>query len=146
MKTITVCAKDMLNHQYFYILTEAIDIRTRDETELKQGLKLNIQNLLKTYCRVINGHYLITDEMQMKTGIENYEAVFGLREPDIFGDALFTVKYKRQEILRKPGSLSDEDIVQTIRNFIVGKLKEYDNEFDLWDRKKKFIEARWLDK
>ena len=67
MKAITVSHKDMLSHQYFEILTEAIDIRTRDETgQLKHGLKLNIQNLLKTSCRVIKGHYLITDEMQMK--------------------------------------------------------------------------------
>ena len=137
METITVSPKDMLNHQYF-------DIRTRDETgKLKHGLKLNIQNLLKTSCKVMKGHYLIKDEMQMKTGIENFEAVFRLREPDIFGDALYTVKHRRQEVLRRPASLPDENIVQTIRDFIVGKLKEHDDEFDMWDRKK-FNEVRNL--
>ena len=141
---IMVEPKDMLNHHHFELLCEAIEKRSKGENgKLKHGLKLNIQNLLKTACKVMKGHYLIKDQIDCKQKIEDFEAVMRLREQYIFGDALYTVKHRRAEVLRRPGSLPTENVVHAVRDYIVNKLKTYNSDFDLWG-KECFHEVRNL--
>ena len=109
----------MLNHHHLELLCEPIEKHSKNENgKLKHGLKLNIQNLLKATCKVMKGHFLIKDQIECKQKIEDFEAVMRLREQYmyIFGDALYTVKHRRAEVLRRPGfcnrkcSLSSKDL------------------------------------
>ena len=117
---IMVEQRDMLNHHHFELLCEATEKCSKSENgKLKHGLKLNIQNLLKTTCKVMKAHYQIKDQIECKQKIEDFEAVMRLREQYIFGDALYTMKHRRAEVQRRPGSLPTESVVQAVRDYLL---------------------------
>ena len=80
-------------------------------------------NLLRNVCSVLKGTYLCTPSNEDKAAeIERFLAVLKLKWSQIFCDAEYQAAMRRQNHLRKPTQLPDENSLAKLREYTIGQL------------------------
>lgn len=66
----------------------------------------------------MEAHYLVEGE-NVKAGVVNeFVKVFRIVEHEIFNEALYQIKQKRNRVTRKPANLPDGDVVLALTNYL----------------------------
>ncbi|XP_065673908.1 uncharacterized protein LOC136090860 [Hydra vulgaris] len=149
-------AMDMFNRINFDAFRTAIDEYTIAGDYLKSGLKIVLSSLIKKAAKIIKGTVLTEndDKLTFKENdtvakkkaqeIDMFVSVFETWKGYIFGDAEYDINKRRQQKLRKPNMLPDEEDVEILQNYIIQRLESImkDN-FIFWDNHI-YIEVRDL--
>ena len=78
---------DMLERRNFPTLEKAITTyTTRDDTDLKAGLKASLYYLLKTMANIVKGTFIVNHEDDKATEIKKFVVVLELNHASVFGD------------------------------------------------------------
>lgn len=118
---------DMLHRTHFEYLENAVEELSQDSNannELKAGTKLGLGYVLKTAAKVMKGKYLIDNNDDKARDVDNFSTVLSLNWADLFGDAECKVITNRQERLRQPARLPNDDDVAKIRDYTVSAISE----------------------
>ena len=122
---------DMLERRNFPTLEKAITIyTTRDDTDLKAGLKASLYYLLKTMARIVKGTYIVNHEDDKATEIDKFVVVLELNHASVFGDATYRINLSRQTKLRRPQNLPVDEDIAKVRDYTVRTLKSLTSSHD----------------
>ena len=122
----------MFQGEHFMMLATAADMLTRKGGEqIKYGLKYNYQYILTSAAETIKGKYLMSPVKEHKAVEINYFFdLLSLNKHSIYGDATYHINKSRQERLRLPSRLPDEEELKKLRDFTIRKITEEYNCFD----------------
>ena len=62
---------------------------TRDDTDLKAGLKASLYYSLKTWAKIVKGTFIVNHEDDRATEIGKFVVVLELNHASLFGDATY---------------------------------------------------------
>ena len=117
----------------------------KEDGESKYGVKLQVGNLLRNVCSVLKGTYLCTPGNEEKAiEIERFLAVLKLKWSQIFGDAEYQAAMRRQNHLRKPTQLPDEDSLAKLREYTIVQLARLTADGYVFISKSDFVFLRSL--
>uniref|UniRef100_A0A7M6DJE2 SET domain-containing protein n=4 Tax=Clytia hemisphaerica TaxID=252671 RepID=A0A7M6DJE2_9CNID len=102
----------------------AIDALSENEDEVKAGLKVQIQNVIKLAAKTLEAHFLVEAKKELSEMVCEFMKVFHLVEDELFNGALYKIKQKRNKSTRKPGNLPDEEIVQDLKSYLLGIIRK----------------------
>jgi hypothetical protein len=111
---VTTC-RDLLKVGNFYILKDAI-LKVSDAEGLKPGLKVAVGTLIKTAIKVLTADAIINEESH--TELSDLEKVLNLNYGQIFNEAEYCLKEKRQRETRKPAALPSEMEIEKLRQYL----------------------------
>lgn len=87
-------AADMLKRKYFSILESAIQAYiARDKDVIKPGLKLSLDYLPKTACKIMKATYLMDEKA---AELDRFLTVLEINHNYLFGDATYAINKGRQ--------------------------------------------------
>ena len=127
-------AGDLFRRESVFILSEAVEqicIKVSDPNDVdhgdsvttqKSGLKLSILNLLKLVSKYLVGYFLVQNEDKRSTRVADFMQVLKLFEPEMFGDALYDIEYKKNVKNRKPAVLPCEDDVRKVNDYCLKQM------------------------
>lgn len=122
--------EDMFLRQSFTSLETAIDVVTKDDTEnLKYGVKHHIQYLLLTVHDILVGHLYGMGKDEKASEMEKWKKLFELNKTLIFGDSTYAINISRQERLRMPEKMAEEEDVTKLREHIFEVIKKCTSDF-----------------
>jgi hypothetical protein len=114
---------DMFKSENFYLLEDAIEnITTKDDRDIKYGLKKEIGYLLKRICIFLHGKFSVESQQQKLNQIDSFQNVLTFYWLDVFGDAESTAVLNRQTKLRKPSRLPKQAQVKKLRDFTLAEI------------------------
>ena len=134
MKSDKLDASAMFDRKNWSSLVEAIDIITRNDTTtssssnsnvVKYGLKNNLYYLLMSSVRLLEGVALADTESDLAAQeLAKFSKVLKHHENIIFSDAKYFINKSRQERLRLPSRMPDDQTMRDLRNFTVREIEE----------------------
>ena len=127
-------ASDMFERKNFNILETAIEKYTKyEDGTVKPGLKMSLYYLLKAAAKILKGVYLVNDKDAQATAIDKFVEVLELHHNQLFGDAIYETNKARQEKLRKPQQLPEEEDIMRVRDHTIEQIKSFvSDEFRMW--------------
>ncbi|GFR59620.1 histone-lysine N-methyltransferase SETD8-A [Elysia marginata] len=136
--------EDILKRSNFDALKECILKLTTSETgEMKAGLKVSLEFVLKKLVKIMKGQYIMKNMMQEAEEVDLFSSVLSMSWDFIFYTAQVFCE-SRRNVLRKPGDMPLEKDVQILRNVIISEMNVMVQEGDqVWD-KHRFIRLRNL--
>ena len=140
-------ASAMFVRKNFPQLREAVQQLCEKDTDedsrvsVKYGLKSSLYYLLINSANIIKGGYLEKDQEEEADEIDRFLAVLKLNQHIIFGDARYHINQSRQEKLRLPTRLPDEDGLIKLKQYTIEKIQELCDSFVLFTYHE-FIEVR----
>ena len=115
---------DMLRRENFIQLKSAIDVyTTKEDSSLKSGLKQALYYLIKAAVKAMKGTFLIANKDRHARALDDFVSVLELSKDLVFGDATYHLNKDRQIRLRKPAQLPLETDVESLRLYILGRIK-----------------------
>ena len=118
-------AFDMFKRTNFNILEDTIHtLTTENGDRVKNGLRVGLGYVLKSVCKYLHGEYLIKGKDADALEIDRFLSVLNFHWTSVFGEAEYETAMKRQEVLRKPQNLPNENDIRTLRDFTLKKIKE----------------------
>ena len=115
---VTSDASDLFNRKYLVSLRNAIEILCDDDTNMKCGLKVQLQNTIKQAAKILEAHYLVEGKRHEAETVTDFMKIFGLVEEEIFGGALYKIRQKRNKSTRKPGNLPNVETIDELTCYI----------------------------
>jgi integrase len=109
-------------------LMEAVSRVCQKEDEphnSKTNLKLAIGYLIKKAAEVMIGEYIIENDEEHYEMVKRFLEVLKIQWGELFSECLYAVLRRRQETLRKPKELPDEDDLGLLRNYCLEKIDEF---------------------
>ena len=138
---------DLFARSNFSHLEKAIETYTTDPnntSSIKSGLKVGVQNLLKTTSKILKGLHLMNDEDEKAADIDKFVTLLELNQDYIFGDAVYAANQVREAKLRRSKSLPEEKDIQKVKEYAVNRIQEIvQYEYEVFDNHL-FIELRDL--
>lgn len=117
MKSID--SSDMFDQRQLKHLRYAIEcLCTTNENDSKNGLKVQIQNTLKSCAKFLEAHFLVEGDDEKANMICNFIKVFSLVEEEIFNGAIYQLKQKRNKTTRKPANLPDDALLEDLKTYL----------------------------
>ena len=114
----------LYNRLHLSHLRFAIEALSENESEMKSGLKVQIQNVIKQGAKILEAHFLVEGQTKLAENVCDFVKVFHLVENEIFNGALYLIKQKRNKATRKPANLPDEELVQDLRKYLLDTMKK----------------------
>ena len=129
-----LCAQNVLQRQYFETLSDAIkDNTTRENGQIKPGLKVMIGFLLKKMIKIAKGHFIQAGKMEESVEVDMFSAVLDLNWDYIFYAAQIMCEQRRNS-LRKPQAMPIEEDMSKFRVFILHEMQQLTkDEFKKWN-------------
>ena len=115
---VTSDASDLFKQKNLISLRNAIEILCDDDTNMKCGLKVQLQNTIKQAAKILEAHYLVESKRHEAEMVTDFMKVFGLVEEEIFGGALYKIRQKRNKSTRKPGNLPNVETIDELTCYI----------------------------
>ena len=113
-------SSDMFNKENMRHLRGAIEImcaaKEQNEYE-KTGLKVKLQNVIKTATKKLEANYLICGDKEKANMIRDFMVVFVMVQDEIFGGAQYAIMQKRNKSTRRPDSLPKENDVKELNGY-----------------------------
>ena len=73
-------------------LRAAIEDMCQEDNKPKHGLKVILQNLVKSVGKILYAHFLEECQEDRANQVKDFLTVFGFFEHEIFGGAIYTIK------------------------------------------------------
>ena len=115
---ISIDSSDMFNKINLKHLRFAIECLCSDDNTTKNGLKLQIQNTLKSSGKILEAHFLVEGIEEKAAMVCDFLKVFSLVEDEIFSSALYQIKQKRNKCTRKPANLPDDNLIEELKSYL----------------------------
>lgn len=107
----------------FYRLQEAIKALCQAEDSMKSGLKVALGTLIRKSTKIVFADCIIQGDDKTATDIGNFEKIFNLNYSNLFSDAEYNLKERRQRVTRKPNSLPNEEEFVKLRSYLCEEIK-----------------------
>ena len=123
---------DMFRRETTVVLGGAIEclcspeVGAKVDQKQKSGLKLMLQNNLKTSAKYLNGYFLINNVEVKSKRVIDFMAVFKMVENEMFGDAIYDLNNRRNVKLKKPSYLPNQKDVNRIVEYCKSTIKNKD--------------------
>ena len=114
----SIDASEMFKVQNLKSLICAIEALTDSGEEMKSGLKVQIENLIKDVTKVIQAHFIITGNNVGANDISEFLKVFPVIAREVFHGAHYRIHQKRNKSTRKPANLPDTDVINQLNNHL----------------------------
>ncbi|PIK43850.1 hypothetical protein BSL78_19292 [Apostichopus japonicus] len=114
--------RDNYTHLEHAILKYTMNGEGKSMADLKYGLKTALYYLIKKSCQIIQGTFLIGNEDDKATELDKFMGVFELNHNYLFGDASYAMHKNRNEKLRKPESLPQEEDICKVREYTMSRM------------------------
>ena len=116
--------EDMFMGENFHVLSRVVDkITQKDGDEIKYGLKYNFQYLIQSTAETLKGEYLMSPGEETKvTEVSYFLEILALNKHSVFGDATYHINKSRQEKIRLPSRMPEEEDLQKLRNFTITEI------------------------
>ena len=106
---------DIFNKVNLKHLRYSIEFLCEGDQCTKNGLKIQIQNAIKSAGKILEAHFLVQGDDVKAEMVCEFMKIFGLVENEIFNGALYQLKQKRNKTTRKPASLPDDGFVNELK-------------------------------
>ena len=85
----------------------------QEENKLKHGLKVILQNTIKSFGKILYAHFLEECQEGRANQVKDFltESIF---EHQNFGGTICTIKRKRNKSTRKPANLPDQELIEVL--------------------------------
>ena len=109
---------DIYRKENIKYLRAAIEDMCQEDNKPKHGLKVILQNLVKSVGKILYAHFLEECQEDRANQVKDFLTVFGFFEHEIFGGAIYTIKQKRNKSTRKPANLPDQEIIEALNKYL----------------------------
>ena len=119
-------SKDIVNKKHWESFREAINLYSnRDDDSVKYGSKNSLYYLLLRFADFLIGKFLSEDGKEdEQQSVETFVKVLKYHQNSLFGDAKYLINKARQEKLRLPSRIPQEDDLRKLRDFCVKRITE----------------------
>lgn len=125
---------DLFDTDNFQYLMDSINLLTaKEDGGLKAGAKKNLGHLLNNVIENLRGKLIWEKKFNEIPKLDNFVALFKFFKWEIFDDAEYNCIKNRQEELRRPKKLPEEDDVQKIRDYILERMQNMADTFQFLD-------------
>ena len=114
----SVDSSDVFNKVNLKHLRFSIESLCEGDQSPKNGLKIQIQNTIKTAGKILEAHFLVECDDRRAEMVCEFLKIFGLVEDEIFNGALYQLKQKRNKTTRKPANLPDNSFVNDLKLYL----------------------------
>ncbi|KAL3848008.1 hypothetical protein ACJMK2_018893, partial [Sinanodonta woodiana] len=117
----------MFNREKFSSLKIAIyKITDKEDHSIKYGFKENIYYLLMTSAEILKGEALQGKQGEVKAmEFDYFVSVLKLNRRTVFGDARYMITQSRQERLRLPNRLPEDEPVEKLRKYTLEVISKH---------------------
>jgi len=117
---------DMYDRRNFLQLEAAIRHYTASDNEsnMKAGLKLSLYYLIKRTAKIVKIMYLIKDDDDKASAVDKFIDLFTDNYNLLFSDAVYHINKNRQQKLRRPQELPQDEEVAKLRKYTVGRIRD----------------------
>ena len=109
---------DMFHKNNLKHLRFAVEVLSTNESAMKNGLKIQIQNTIKNSGKILEAHYLMLGNEEKAETVCEFMKVFGLVQEEMFNGALYQLKQKRNKMTRTPANLPENDFLDQLKNYM----------------------------
>ena len=99
-------------------LRVAIEDMCQEENKTKHGLKVILQNLIKSVLRILYAYFVEECQEDRANQVMDFLIVLGFFEHEIFGGPIYTIKQKRNKPKRKPANLPDQELIEGFNKYL----------------------------
>ncbi|KAL3886555.1 hypothetical protein ACJMK2_026540 [Sinanodonta woodiana] len=134
----------MFNREKFSSLKIAIyKITDKEDSSIKYGFKENIYYLLMTSAEILKGEALQGKQGEVKAmEFDYFVSVLKLNRRTVFGDARYMITQSRQERLRLPNRLPEDEPVEKLRKYTLEVISKHTKDKLDFIGKYEFVELR----
>lgn len=114
----SIVASDMFKVGHLKSLICAIEALSDSGEEMKSGLKVQIENLIKDVTKIIQAHFIVSGNNEGANNISEFLKVFPVIAREVFHGAHYHIHQKRNKSTRKPANLPDTDVINQLNNYL----------------------------
>jgi integrase len=115
--------EDLLDKKHYELITAAMKrITVHDNNEEKNSLKMKLAYELRAAATTMQAVYLMEDKKELAENCSVFMTILKVNWGGIVNKAVYRVKKRRQELLRLPQQLPDEEEIRMIKDHITAEL------------------------
>lgn len=126
---------DMFKADNFQIFMDAVnEIAQKEDGGIKSGTKRNVGHLIKNVTQHLRGKFIWEKKKELVNDVDDFNSLFSNFKAVMFHSAEYNIKKNRQQELRCPKNLPDEQDVKKLQTYTVQKMKSIDDHYEFLEK------------